>query len=80
MLHGTENQFFMLDFPSEMPLFRASEGFLKGFCSRIPTEKCDFGIGDEKKFRLANSHCKVIKIFWKDFRYFKNFLHLGLII
>ena len=40
----------MLDFPSEMPLFRAaSEGFLKGFCSRIPTEKCDFGIGDAKK-------------------------------
>ena len=49
MLHCTENQFFMSDFPSEMPLFGASEAFLKGFCSRIPTEKCDSGIGDAKK-------------------------------
>ena len=49
MLHYTESQLFMLDVPSEMPQFEVSEGFQKGFCSRIPTEKCDSGIGDAKK-------------------------------
>ena len=49
MLHCIENQLFMLSFPSEMPLFGASEGFQKGFCSRIPTEKCDSGKGDATK-------------------------------
>ena len=33
------------------------------FCSTIPTEKCDFEMVEAKKFRLANSHYKIMKTF-----------------
>ena len=63
ILQYCENQFFMLNLASKMACFEASEGFQKGFCIRIPTEKHDSVVIQEKKFRLANIDDTVIKIF-----------------
>ena len=44
MLQHSENQFFVSHLTSKMPYFGASEGFQKGFCSRIPIENHDSGM------------------------------------
>ena len=53
----------MLDLASKMACFGASEGFQKGFCTRIPTEMHDSVVIQEKKFRLANIDDIIIKLF-----------------
>ena len=66
-LHSCKNQFIVLDVASEIPLFEVSKESLKSLRRRSAVKyllkSVILGWWKKKKFRLANFHYKVMKLF-----------------